>query len=91
MILVDFFSEADCKGTEIVEGWYCYDDSTEEVQGPYDDAEAAYKAAEHLYMHQVIQDEVNKALEARKGVKKHGIKKLHRNEWSRKHEKGTGW
>ena len=27
MILVDFFSEDCCKGTELVEGWYWYDDA----------------------------------------------------------------
>ena len=26
MILIDFFSEAACKGTELIEGWYFYAD-----------------------------------------------------------------
>lgn len=46
MILIDFFSEECCKGTELVEGWYFYDDMNENViGGPFDDEEAAIKAA----------------------------------------------
>ena len=45
MILVDYFSEACCKGTELVEGWYWYEDDGEEVGGPYGDEEAAITAA----------------------------------------------
>lgn len=46
MILIDFFSAASCKGTELIEGWYFYDDADERViGGPFDDEEAAIKAA----------------------------------------------
>lgn len=46
MILVDFFSEAACKGTELIEGWYFYDDSDDRlIGGPFPDEEAALKAA----------------------------------------------
>ena len=46
MILIDFFSEACCKGTELVEGWYWYDDDDDAVVGgPYDNEEAAIEAA----------------------------------------------
>lgn len=46
MILIDFFTEACCKGTELVEGWYWYEDDGEEVGGPYEDKEAAIEAAQ---------------------------------------------
>jgi len=46
MILVDFFSAECCKGTELVEGWYWYEDDSEAVGGPYKDEEAAVKAAQ---------------------------------------------
>ena len=39
MILIDFFTEACCKGTELVEGWYWYEDDGDNVGGPYEDAE----------------------------------------------------
>ena len=46
MILVDFFSEDCCKGTELVEGWYWYDDADDNaVGGPFISEEAALKAA----------------------------------------------
>jgi hypothetical protein len=45
MILVDYFSETCCKGTELVEGWYWYEDDGEAVGGPYKDEEAAIAAA----------------------------------------------
>lgn len=46
MILIDFFSEYSCKGTELIEGWYFYDDSDERIiGGPFDSEEAALKAA----------------------------------------------
>jgi len=46
MILVDFFNADSCKGTELIEGWYFYDDSDETVVGgPFNDEEAAIKAA----------------------------------------------
>jgi len=46
MLLVDFFSEDCCKGTELVEGWYFYDDDDEQVVGgPYESEKAAIKAA----------------------------------------------
>ena len=45
MILVDFFSEACCKGTELVEGWYWYEDDGDKVGGPYEDEEKAIEAA----------------------------------------------
>lgn len=46
MILIDYFTEACCKGTELVEGWYWYEDDGEEVGGPYEDEEAAIAAAQ---------------------------------------------
>jgi hypothetical protein len=46
MILIDFFSEACCKGTELIEGWYWYEDDGDAVGGPYDDEEAAIAAAQ---------------------------------------------
>jgi hypothetical protein len=45
MILIDFFTEACCKGTEIVEGWYWYEDDGDAVGGPYEDEKAAIEAA----------------------------------------------
>jgi hypothetical protein len=46
MILIDFFSEAACKGTELIEGWYFYaDDDDSVIGGPFPDEEAALKAA----------------------------------------------
>ena len=46
MILIDFFSEDCCKGTELIEGWYYYSDSDESiVGGPFKSEEAAIKAA----------------------------------------------
>jgi len=45
MILVDFFNEQACKGTELLPGWYWYEDDGESVGGPYEDEEAAIKAA----------------------------------------------
>jgi hypothetical protein len=45
MILIDFFTEECCKGTELIEGWYWYEDDGEEVGGPYEDAEKAAQAA----------------------------------------------
>lgn len=45
MILIDFFDEASCKGTELIEGWYWYEDDGENVGGPYESEEAAVKAA----------------------------------------------
>ena len=46
MILVDFFSTECCKGTELVEGWYWYEDDGEAVGGPYKDEKAAIEAAQ---------------------------------------------
>jgi hypothetical protein len=46
MILIDYFAEACCKGTELLEGWYWYEDDGEEVGGPYEDEEAAIEAAQ---------------------------------------------
>jgi len=46
MILIDYFSEACCQGTELLEGWYWYEDDGEEVGGPYEDEEAAIEAAQ---------------------------------------------
>jgi hypothetical protein len=44
MILIDFFSEDCCKGTELVEGWYWYDDDDENaVGGPFTSEEAALR------------------------------------------------
>jgi len=46
MILIDYFSKACCQGTELLEGWYWYEDDGEEVGGPYEDEEAAIEAAQ---------------------------------------------
>lgn len=46
MLLVDFFSEDCCKGTELVEGWYWYQDDGDDVGGPYESEKAAIEAAE---------------------------------------------
>jgi len=46
MILIDFFTEACCKGTELVEGWYWYEDDGEAVGGPFRDEEDAILASE---------------------------------------------
>ena len=46
MILIDFFNEDCCKGTELIEGWYYYSDSDDQiVGGPFKSEEAAIKAA----------------------------------------------
>lgn len=45
MLLVDFFDEQDCKGTELVEGWYWHEDDGPAIGGPYDSQEAASNAA----------------------------------------------
>jgi len=46
MILIDFFDDASCKGTELIEGWYFYSDNDESiVGGPFDSEKAAIKAA----------------------------------------------
>lgn len=46
MILIEHFTEACCKGTELTEGWYWYDDADDTlVGGPYKDEEAALEAA----------------------------------------------
>jgi hypothetical protein len=44
-ILIDFFSEACCKGTELIEGWYWYEDDGDAVGGPYEDEEQAIESA----------------------------------------------
>jgi hypothetical protein len=46
MLLVDFFSGDCCKGTELVEGWYWYQDDGDDVGGPYESEKAAIEAAE---------------------------------------------
>ena len=46
MIYVDFFSKDCCKGTELLEGWYWYQDDGDDVGGPYEDQDAAIEAAE---------------------------------------------
>jgi hypothetical protein len=46
MILVDYFGEVCCKGTELVEGWYWYEDDGDCVGGPYENREAAIAAAQ---------------------------------------------
>ncbi len=46
MILIDFFTEACCKGTELIEGWYWYEDDGEAVGGPFEDEKDAVLAAE---------------------------------------------
>jgi hypothetical protein len=45
MILIDFFTEACCKGTELIEGWYWYEDDGDNVGGPFEDEEDAILAA----------------------------------------------
>jgi hypothetical protein len=46
MILIDFFNEDSCKGTELIEGWYFYSDDDENiVGGPFDSEKAAIEAA----------------------------------------------
>ena len=45
MILVDFFSEDVCKGTELLEGWYWYEDDGEGVGGPFKNEEDAIFAS----------------------------------------------
>ena len=45
MILVDFFNNQSCRGTELLPGWYWYEDDGEGVGGPYEDEEAAIEAA----------------------------------------------
>jgi hypothetical protein len=46
VILIDFFDAECCKGTELVEGWYWYDDDDgNAVGGPFTSEEAALKAA----------------------------------------------
>lgn len=49
MILIDYFTEASCKGTELVEGWYWYEDDGDDLGGPYGDEEAAIAAAQNGY------------------------------------------
>ena len=49
MILIDYFTEASCKGTELVEGWYWYEDDGDDAGGPYEDEEAAIAAAQNGY------------------------------------------
>ena len=49
MILIDYFTEACCKGTELIEGWYWYEDDGDDVGGPYEDEETAIKAAQNGY------------------------------------------
>jgi hypothetical protein len=46
MIYVDFFSKDSCKGTELLEGWYWYQDNGDNVGGPYENQDAAIEAAE---------------------------------------------
>ena len=45
MILIDFFTEACCKGTELVEGWYWYEDDGDDIGGPFLDQETALIAS----------------------------------------------
>lgn len=46
MILIDFFNEESCKGTELIEGWYFYADHDDSlVGGPFDTEDQALKAA----------------------------------------------
>ena len=45
MLLVDFFSEECCKGTELIEGWYWHEDDGEGLGGPYENQETACEAA----------------------------------------------
>lgn len=41
MILVDWFPEHACKGTELTEGWYWHEDDGEGIGGPYESQEEA--------------------------------------------------
>jgi hypothetical protein len=46
VILIDFFSEDCCKGTELIEGWYYYADHDDSIiGGPFPDEDSAIKAA----------------------------------------------
>jgi hypothetical protein len=45
MILIDFFTKACCKNTELIEGWYWYEDNGHAVGGPYETEEQAEQAA----------------------------------------------
>jgi hypothetical protein len=45
MILIDFFTKACCKNTELIEGWYWYEDDGDAVGGPYETEEQAEQAA----------------------------------------------
>jgi hypothetical protein len=45
MILIDFFTKACCKNTELIEGWYWYEDNGDAVGGPYETEEQAEQAA----------------------------------------------
>jgi hypothetical protein len=45
VILIDFFTKACCKGTELIEGWYWYEDDGDSVGGPFEDEEDAILAA----------------------------------------------
>ena len=47
MILIDFFTEACCKGTELVEGWYWYEDDGDDVGGQFENEEDARLAAKN--------------------------------------------
>lgn len=47
MILIDFFNEACCKSTELVKGWYWYEDDGEGIGGPYKTEDEAIEAAEN--------------------------------------------
>jgi hypothetical protein len=44
MLLIDWFSEECCKGSELIEGWYWYEDDGEGMGGPYETEEAAIAA-----------------------------------------------
>lgn len=46
MILIDFFTEEACKGTELLEGWYWYEDDGDAVGGPFQDQQDAMLASE---------------------------------------------
>ena len=45
MLLVEFFCEESCKGTELLEGWYWHQDDGEGIGGPFKSQDAACEAA----------------------------------------------
>ena len=45
-LFVEYFTAQCCKGTELIEGWYWWDDeNTQSIGGPYEDEWEAINAA----------------------------------------------